>query len=88
MADDADDTVSMIQDVPGSALWKPLAAATDGIAGPIGLDVSLDGTRIIVANGRAGNIFEFDPNGPSAAPIPAPVRRPDWTAATGIPCSC
>jgi hypothetical protein len=72
VADDADDTVSMIQDVPGSALWKPLAAATDGIAGPIGLDVSLDGMRIVVANGRAGNIFEFDPNGPERGTYPCP----------------
>ena len=64
LADDADDTVSMVQDVPGSAVWKPLAAAGDGIAGPIGLNVSLDGKLVIVANGRAGNVFAFDPNGP------------------------
>jgi hypothetical protein len=72
VADDMDDTVSMVQDAPGSALWRPLAAAADGIAGPTGLDVSLDGRLVIVANGRAGNIFVFDPNGPQRGAYACP----------------
>jgi len=63
VADDAADTVSEVQDVAGSASLQPLAAATDGIAGPIGVDASLDGKLVVVANGRAQNIFVFDPNG-------------------------
>jgi hypothetical protein len=60
IADDVDDTVSLIQDVSGAALFRPLAAAADGIAGPIGLNISLDRNLVVVANGRAGGIFVLD----------------------------
>jgi len=72
VADDADDTVSMVQDVATSGVWAPLAGTADGIAGPVGLDVSLDGKSIVVANGRGRNIFVFDPGGPQRATYPCP----------------
>ena len=68
VADDVADTVAVIQDVPGAAAWQPLAGSADGVAGPIGLNVSLDGNRIVVANARAGNILVLNANGVAGGP--------------------
>jgi hypothetical protein len=76
IADDAADTVSVVQDVAGSAVLQPLASALDGIAGPIGLNVSLDGKQIIVANGRAGNILVLRANGVAGGPPLGPYSCP------------
>jgi hypothetical protein len=62
VADDSDDTVSLIQGVSGAALYKILADDTDGIAGPVGLNTSVNG-NLVVANGRAANIVVLDPGG-------------------------
>src|SRR5436190_9042251 len=72
VADDADDTISVVQDVSASAVWRPLAGAGEGVAGPVSVDVSLDGKLVIVANGRARNIFVFDPNGSQRATYACP----------------
>jgi hypothetical protein len=68
LADDVDDTVTMIQDVSGSATLLPVAGADAGIAGPIGLNASRDGKQIVVANGRSGNILVFDASGIASGP--------------------
>ena len=62
IADDSDDTLSLIQDVSGAAVYTLLADDTDGIAGPVGLNTSTNG-NLVVANGRAANIVVFDPGG-------------------------
>ena len=72
LADDQDDTVSLVQDVSGSALSRVLAGAVDGIAGPVGLNVTLDRNLVVVANGRSGSIFVFDPNGATRATYTCP----------------
>jgi DNA-binding beta-propeller fold protein YncE len=83
VADDGSDTVGVVQDVPGAALWQPLAGAADGVAGPIGLDVSLDGARLVVANARAGNILVLSAAGAAAGPPPVSFPCPCNPAGLG-----
>jgi hypothetical protein len=72
VADDASDTVGVVQDVSGAAAWQPLAAAADGVAGPVGLNTSLDGEQIVVANARAGNVLVLSPSGGPPAAFACP----------------
>ena len=72
VSDDADNTVSMVQDVSGSAALQLLAGAADGISGPAGLDVSLDGKLVIVADSSGRNVLVFDSSGSQRAMYPCP----------------
>jgi hypothetical protein len=74
VADDVDDTVSIVKDVGGAGLLNHLAGAADGIAGPIGLSASIDGKQIVVANGRNGNILVLDANGPARGSYACPCN--------------
>jgi hypothetical protein len=72
VTDDSDNTLSVIQGVSGAALYELLADDTDGIAGPVGLNTSMNG-NLVVANGRAANIVVFDPGGSQLGTYSCPI---------------
>jgi hypothetical protein len=72
VADDVDDTVSLVAAAGDAATPQLLAAAADGVAGPAAVDVTSDRRLVVVANGRAGNVFVFDPKGSQRATYACP----------------
>jgi hypothetical protein len=72
LTDDSDNTLSLIQGLPGAAAYKLLADSSAGISGPIGLNTSSNG-NIVVANGLTANILVLDPGGSQIGSYPCPV---------------
>jgi hypothetical protein len=72
LTDDSDNTLSIIQGLPGAAAYNLLADSTAGISGPIGLNTSLNG-NIVVANGLTANILVLDSGGSQIGAYPCPV---------------
>lgn len=72
LTDDSDNTLSLIQGLPGAATSKVLADSSAGISGPVGLNTSLNG-NVVVANGRTANILVFDAGGSQIGTYPCLV---------------
>jgi hypothetical protein len=71
VADDADDTVSLIQDVTGTGAVQLLADNSSGIDDPVALNVASDG-RLVVANGQGATVVTLAPDGSQQQSYPCP----------------
>jgi hypothetical protein len=77
-ADARTNQLFLIRDVFHTAEVSLAATANDGVAAPVGVQLSGDGTRLLVANGESSEITVHDPAGASPAqhiPLPAPPTR-------------
>lgn len=80
--DDSDDTLSVIQGLPGAAVYKVLADSSAGIAGPVALNTSSNG-NLVVANGRTANILVLDSGGSPLGTYPCLVAPTALTRLNG-----
>jgi len=70
LADTRDNSISVIRHVDGSADYQVAAGPNDGVAGPVAVEFSDDGSKLFTANSGSGNILVIDLGGGPAAAIP------------------
>jgi hypothetical protein len=82
VADDSDNTLSVIQGLPQTTASTLVADGSAGLAGPIGLNTYLDG-NLVIANGGASNVLVLDPGGAQIGSYPCPVAPSRLTRLNG-----